>query len=325
MNIQNIEEEKQLQAIFRITKEKAHFNPNRLTWCKQQDESLRKIVIKYNGHNWKKIGEEMKNLYPALPITGKKCRERWITSGKDGLNRLPLTNFEDLKLIIMHHKYNNKWAVISKQMPGRNPSCLKNNFYSLVKKLIRQIKLSKDISYVSPFKFFSTLYVIMFILEDYEPKNPEAYKAKGIPHIALYAKKQKISEGMCKTHFEKTKQGLITSANNFSSTAIENLKRLTFKGLQKFLEDMLDLIPQYLKAPTPDEAITCVIERLIGNHPHSSVPVDVNSMPLCNTQLMPKLPQIFNPLEFSRLPFLYPNIPPMMNSSIRGNYCLFGF
>lgn len=209
MNIQNIEEEKQLQAIFRITKEKAHFNPNRLTWCKQQDESLRKIVIKYNGHNWKKIGEEMKNLYPALPITGKKCRERWITSGKDGLNRLPLTNFEDLKLIIMHHKYNNKWAVISKQMPGRNPSCLKNNFYSLVKKLIRQIKLSKDISYVSPLNSFPHSMLLCLFWKTMSLKILKHIKPKEYLILPFMQKNRKFQKECVKLTLRKLSKGLL--------------------------------------------------------------------------------------------------------------------
>lgn len=314
MNDQDLEEEKQLHPIFKIIKDKPKANPNRLTWSKGQDESLRQLVEQYHGHNWKRIGEEMKIKYPDLPITGKKCRERWITSGKDGLNRLPLTNSEDFILIMMHHKYNNKWAAISRQMPGRNPSCLKNNFYSLVKKLVRQAKFGKEESSVSPFKFFSTLYIIMFLLEATETQNPETKRVRGIPHISLYAIKLNITSKICRARINNIKQGFVSTANGISTRAIENLKALTFDNMKKFLSDMLTLIPEYIKSYSPDQVIIRVIEELIGNPVIPPPPplLHFNTLPMMSRQPMLMAPQFMTPTYFGPTTMIRPNMSSYM-------------
>ena len=39
-----------------------------------------------------------------------------------------------------HKIYGNKWAEISKYIPGRPDNTIKNHFYSIIRKLIKKIK-----------------------------------------------------------------------------------------------------------------------------------------------------------------------------------------
>ena len=48
--------------------------------------------------------------------------------------------------MINHLKYGNKWSEIANYLPGRSESCIKNHFYSKLRKYIRKILkvLTKD-------------------------------------------------------------------------------------------------------------------------------------------------------------------------------------
>jgi hypothetical protein len=311
------EKNKSHAVVFKIIKDKKSSKSKRLIWCEEQDNKLKQIIKQYNGHQWNKISEDMRLLYPKLHITGKACRERWLTSIKDGLNRLPLTDSDNLTLIIMHHKYNNKWAAISSEMPGRNPSCLKNNFYSLVKKLVRQVKYLKDFNLVAPFNFFSTLYILTFIIDIFEPGNSEDYQLKSIPHIINYAKKLDISSKECKAHIEKMIQGFILSSKNLSVSALHGLKGLSWSNMRKFLEDVFEGLSQFVERYSADDAVSISIEKAIGNPPPPFI-CHLNSL-LVDQKSVVILPPIFQSLTYAQSEYM--RSKGLVNRSLPWMYC----
>ena len=85
--------------------------------------------------------------------TGKQCRERqlsnklrWNNHLNPNIKKSDWTENEESLLMINHLKYGNKWSEIANYLPGRSESCIKNHFYSKLRKYIRKILkvLTKD-------------------------------------------------------------------------------------------------------------------------------------------------------------------------------------
>ncbi len=77
---------------------------------------------------WKTIAKE---------ITGrntKQCRERWCNYLDPNLKRGKWTPVEDAIILAMQKQVGNKWAAITKELPGRTDNQVKIRFNSLYRK-----------------------------------------------------------------------------------------------------------------------------------------------------------------------------------------------
>ncbi|KAI5057116.1 hypothetical protein GOP47_0027131 [Adiantum capillus-veneris] len=83
-------------------------------WTPEEDEILRKAVQCFNGKNWKRIAELLKDRSDV------QCLHRWQKVLNPNLVKGPWTKEEDEKITELVNKNGpKKWSVIARSLPGR--------------------------------------------------------------------------------------------------------------------------------------------------------------------------------------------------------------
>ena len=108
------------------------YHTPKMKWSKDEDEKLIKAVNENGAKNWSFIATFLHGR------NGKQCRERWLTNLSPDVNLEPWTPAEDLLLIQMHKKYENKWSTMAPCFDGRSPIAIKNRWKYLDKRKIPQ-------------------------------------------------------------------------------------------------------------------------------------------------------------------------------------------
>ena len=101
------------------------------SWTVGEDQILRDKRKLY-GRKWAKIASHL----PGRQ--GKQCRERFVNHLDPDLKKGEWTDDEEAILIALHEHHGNRWANISKQLPGRSDNDVKNHWYSTIQRKFQQ-------------------------------------------------------------------------------------------------------------------------------------------------------------------------------------------
>jgi hypothetical protein len=107
------------------------------SWTADEDAVLLEMRKRF-GRKWAKIAQHL----PGRQ--GKQCRERFVNHLDPALKKGEWTDDEEAILIAMHEHHGNRWANISKQLPGRSDNDVKNHWYSTIQRKFMQH--GKDVS-----------------------------------------------------------------------------------------------------------------------------------------------------------------------------------
>lgn len=105
-------------------------------WTKSEDEAVLKLMNdeSYNKQ-WDLVSAELKK--QGFVKSPKQIKVRWNNNLCPFINR-NLWSHHDLELLFdLYQQFGNKWSKISSQFDGRTDNCIKNRFFSCVRRALR--------------------------------------------------------------------------------------------------------------------------------------------------------------------------------------------
>jgi len=99
-------------------------------WSTEEDLALTKTVRAVGARDWSRIA----SFIPGR--TNKQCRDRWLNHLSPAISKAGWSSEEDRILMDAQARFGNVWARISKLLPGRPYTAVKNRWYGSLKGLL---------------------------------------------------------------------------------------------------------------------------------------------------------------------------------------------
>ncbi|CAM9432736.1 unnamed protein product, partial [Discosporangium mesarthrocarpum] len=100
-------------------------------WTPEEDAKMVELVGQFGAKHWSAISSHLPGRI------GKQCRERWNNHLDPQLSHAPWSEEEDRVIITMQSTEGNKWAEMSKALPGRTDNHIKNHWNSGIKRKLQ--------------------------------------------------------------------------------------------------------------------------------------------------------------------------------------------